>query len=122
MEAELIALLIKRLDSGEQFWIQENLVTVRGKLWRNFLIDLLPGRICIAGIEIRKRPVSAIKQSPCALKRDDRVVERWFLSIVRDRLDFLQLFAHSGFDRGDEMLILNLVERRVVIWQDALGC
>ena len=122
IEAELIALLIKRLDSREQLRIQKDLVMVRGKLRRHFFIDLLPRRICIAGVEVRKRALGAIEQSPGALKGDDRVVERWFLRIVRDRLDFLQLLTHSSFDRGDEMLVLNLVEGRVLIWQDALGC
>ena len=122
IEAELVALLIKRLDSREQFRIQKNLVMVRGKFRRHFFIDLLPGRICIAGVEVRKRALGAIEQSAGALEGDDRVVERRLLRIVRDRLDFLQLLAHSGFDRGDEMLVLNLVEGRVLIWQDALGC
>ena len=95
---------------------------MRGKFRRDFFIALLPGRICIAGVQVRKRALGAIEQSPGALEGDDRVVERRFLRIVRDRLDFLQLLAHSGLDRGDEMLVLNLVEGRVLIWQDAFGC
>ena len=94
---------------------------MRGKFRRDFFIDLLPGGICIACVEVRKRAVGAIKQSTGPFKRDDRIVERRFLGIVGDRVDFLQLFAHSGFDRGDEMLVLNLVEGRVLIWQDAFG-
>ena len=95
---------------------------MRGKFRCHFFIDLLSRRICIAGIEVRKRALGAIEQSSGALERDDRVVERWFLRIVRDRLDFLELFAHPSLDCGDEMFVLNFVEGRVLIWQHTLGC
>src|SRR4051794_18418850 len=93
---------------------------MRGKFLRHFFVDLLPGRICIARVEIRKCALGAIEQSSGALERDDRIVERRFLRIVRDRLDFLQLLTHSRLNRGDEMLVLNLVEWRVLILQGAL--
>src|SRR5205823_3027448 len=83
---------------------------------------LLPGRICIARVEVRKRALGAIEQSSGALEGDDCVVERRFLRIVCDRLNVFKLVAHSSFDRGDEILVLDLVEGRVLIWQDALGC
>ena len=105
----LILVFPKKLDLDKLFRM------MRGKLRRYFFIDLLPGRICIAGVEVRKRALCAIEQSAGALEGDDRVVERRFLGIVRDRLDFLQLLSHSSFDRGDEMLVLNLVEGRVLI-------
>src|SRR3954468_6191338 len=88
---------------------------VRGELRRRFLVDLLPRRICIAGVEIRKSALGALEQSSSALECDNRVVERRFFRIVRDRLDFLQLLTHSRLNRGDEMLVLNLVERRGLI-------
>ena len=95
---------------------------VRSKFRRRFFVDLLPGRICIAGVEARKCALGAIEQSPGPLEGDDCVVERRFVGIFRDRLNFFQLVAHSSFDRGDEILVLDLVEGRVLIWQDALGC
>src|SRR4029079_7923926 len=78
--------------------------------------------IRLTRIQVRKGALGAIEQSAGALKRNDRIIERWFLRVVRDRLDFLELFAHSRLDRGDAMVVLNLVEGRVLIWQDALSC
>ena len=63
--------------------------------------------------------LGAIEQAAGALERDHGVLERRYLGIVRDQSDFLELLAHAGFDGGDEMCVLNLVERRVVIRQRA---
>ncbi len=94
---------------------------MRRKFRRHFLFDLLPRRICVARVEVREGSLRAVEQSAGALERDDRVIERRLVRTVRDRLDLLQLLAHSGFDRGHKMLILDLVERRVVIRQRAFG-
>ena len=94
---------------------------VRCEFRRQFLIDLLPRRICIAGVEVRKYALGPIEQSAGALQGDDGVIERRFFRIVCDRFDFLQLIAHSGLDRGDEMFVLQFVESGIVIWQRAFG-
>ena len=41
--------------------------------------------------------------------------------IARDRFNFLQLLAHARLDRGREVFVLDLVERRDVIRQRAFG-
>ena len=87
-------------------------VAVRRQLWRHFFFDLLQRWIGVAGVEVRERALGAIEQTAGALERDHGVVERRFLGIVRDDVDFLELLAHSGFYRRDEMLVLDLIERR----------
>src|SRR5439155_26101198 len=69
--------------------------------------------------ETGKRLLRAIKQAPGALERDNGVVEGRFGGTIRDRLDFLELLAHAGFNRRDEVLVLDLVERRIVIRERA---
>jgi hypothetical protein len=64
----------------------------------------------------------AVEQSTGPLQCDNRVVERGLLRTVRDRLDLFQLLPHSGLDRRNEVLVLDFVEGRVVIRQQAFGC
>ena len=50
IEAELVAIVVKLLDAGEQFAVEMNGVVVRGKFRRHFLVDLLQLGIGVAGV------------------------------------------------------------------------
>ena len=58
--------------------------------------------------------------SPDLLQRDDRVLESRLLRIGRDLIHFLQFLRHPLLVGGREMLVLDLIERRNVIWERAL--
>src|ERR1044071_6244455 len=94
---------------------------MRGKFRRHFLFDLLARRVCVARVQVRERSLCAVEQSSAALERDDRVIESRLVRTVGDRVDLLQFLAHSGFDRGHKMLILDLVERWIMKGQRAFS-
>jgi hypothetical protein len=52
VESQVVAIVVKLLDTREQLRIQENLVAMRGEFRRHFLVDFLSGRICVACIEV----------------------------------------------------------------------
>ena len=96
-------------------------VPMRGKFRRQFLIDLLPVGIRIA--EFRFENIRWARSSSRPVRSRATIVLSNVTASESPRfLDFLQLRRHAGFDRRHEMLILNLIEGRVLIWQDALGC
>src|SRR5581483_798459 len=54
IEPEFVAVLVKLAHAGEQFRIQKNRIAMRRQFRRGFLLDLLPRRIRIARVQIRK--------------------------------------------------------------------
>ena len=62
---------------------------MRGKFWSCFLLDLLPRRVRIARVQIRKRPLRAIEQPASPFHCHDRILKRRLLRAVRNRIDFV---------------------------------
>src|SRR5207248_6413061 len=70
---------------------------------------------------VRENAPGPAEQLPGFFQRDDRVFESRLRGLFRDRVRFFFLFSDSLFERRLEMLVLNLVERRKVERQCALG-
>src|SRR5207244_11815454 len=79
----------------------------------------LSRRICIRGVEVRKRGFCAVQQTASALEGDDSVLESRLVRARSYRVHFLKLFLHAGLDRWNEVRVPDLVERRKVIGQRA---
>ena len=94
---------------------------MRGEFRSHFLVDLLQRWIGVAGVKVRKSALCAVEQTAGAFQGHNGVVECWLFRVVRHHLNFLELIAHAGLDRGREVFVFDLVERRYVIWQRALG-
>ena len=61
----------------------------------------------------------AAQQDGASIGHDDGVFQGWLFGIIRYDVDFLELLAHTRLHCRREVFVLNLVERRRVIWKSA---
>src|SRR5438093_4753398 len=90
-------------------------------MWGCLGLDILAQRISFVVVEIGKCPLGSVQILTSSFQSNNGIVESRFIGTARDGLDFLELLLYAGFDRGHEMLVLNLIERRHVIRQRAFG-
>ena len=93
---------------------------MRGELRRHVGLDFLDLGIRVRAREIAEDVFNALERLPGALHRHERVLERRRIFAVRDRFDFLDVLGQRGGVSRREVLVLDLVERRILVGQRAL--
>ena len=114
IEAEFFPLVVKGFDPLKEWAVEVNRVLMRGELGRHVALDFLQLGIGIGAREIGKNAIDPVEQIAGFLEGDDRVLERGRLGIGGDGRDLPQLPGHALFIGGREILVLDLVERRVM--------
>ena len=106
------ALLMDRGDAREEFRVEVKEVPMGGEFRRLDGFDMLKRGVCVCprnSVEGRHRTV---EQPASLLHSDDGIVESGGVGVVSDPQEFGLCLRHTGLDRGLEVLVLDLVERR----------
>ena len=119
IEAERVALRIKRFHPRKELGIEKDRVAMRGLLRCLVLLHLLQGVVGIGLGQRGKHLAHARQQCARALQCDDGVIEGRRVVRVCDLLDFGDLLLHAFVDCGLEVGVLDLVERRRLVLQGA---
>ncbi len=111
-KAESVALLMQRVDAGEQGGIERHPHAVLGEFRREFEVDRLQFRRAQAGDKIAEYVADKLQQPAAALQSLDRIGEGRCGRIAANRLDLSDMLAHATLQRLRKMLGADAVERR----------
>ena len=70
---------------------------------------------------LKNTSATRLEQLAAALERLERVLEDREVALAHDRLDLGELLRHPGLERGLEMLVADVGERRQAVGEGAGG-
>ena len=112
IKAQAIALLVERINPGEQIRVQQDRIAVRRQPRRHLALDLLAGIIGVGTDQVEEHRGHPRQHPAAALHGHDGVVEAGCHGTGRDSLDLGQMLFHAALHGRDEVLVANLVEWR----------
>ena len=121
-EPGLLTAVEHRLDAREQLTIQRDGIFVGGQARPDLRFNLVDAGGRVARAQREEDRDSSLEELTRALESLDRVREGRGLRVRDDRVDLSKLFCHTGLERGEEMLLTHLSERRQLIGERAGGC
>ena len=121
VQAQFVALVVQRLDAGEQLGVQADGVAMRGELRRVVRAQLVARIVGVRADQVEEHGGGAVQHLAALFHRDDGVLERGRGRVVGDGVHLLQLLGHAGVEGGCEVAVLDLVELRVMQRQRAFG-
>ena len=112
VEAQLVFLVINRLDTGEQLRVEVDIVVVFREDRRHLAAQGLHLVVGVDTVLSAKDDLHLAQQGALLVEGDDRVLEGRFLRVVDDRVDLLAALLDALHHRGLVVLKLDLVEWR----------
>ena len=105
--------VVQRLDSREQYSVQQYPVAVLGQPRRNFHLDFVQRVVGMHGDETEEHARYPIQDLARQFQRHQRVLDRGRLLPADNRLDFRELLRHARFERSQVVTVVDPVEWRV---------
>jgi hypothetical protein len=111
-EVGLVAGLVDNLDPLEQLRVHAHVVAQGRQERRHLAVDRLELRVRLGRLQAAEHALHARQQLARVVHRLERVGEGRRLGVVRDRLDLLPLLRDALLDGRQEVLGLDVLERR----------
>ena len=121
IQAERGTRVIQRLDARKQLGVERDRIAVRRQQRGVLRLDRLAGVVGVRADQAEEHRRGAVQDLARFFQCDDGVVEGRRFAVVSDGFHFLQVVGHAAIKTWAEVGVGDLVKRRVMQRQAALG-
>ena len=115
VKTQLITLVINKLNTLEEFVVEDNTVTQFTQHRTHLLCDSVHLIVAICFEDVEEHTNYAVEQQTGAIERYDRVLERRLCLVVNDCLYLCFVLLDSLFKCRQIMFVLHLIKSRYTI-------